>query len=43
MNVELSVTFNEAMKGVAKTVTFTKDVKCKTCSGSKETSGSKSS
>jgi molecular chaperone DnaJ len=39
----LSVTFKEALEGAEKRVSFVREVKCRTCKGTKEAQGSKSS
>lgn len=39
----LKVSFEEALQGVEKKVQFQKDVKCHSCNGSREATGSKSS
>lgn len=41
--VEVKVSFKEALHGTEKNVTFKKEIKCKSCNGSKEERGSKSS
>ena len=43
VHVCMSLSFHEALHGTEKNITFTKQVKCISCKGTKEQNGSKSS
>jgi len=43
VHVSVSVTFQEALHGADKKITYAREVKCGSCSGTKEQTGSKSS
>ena len=43
VHVCMSITFNEALQGAEKKINYTREVKCKSCTGTKEAQGSKSS
>lgn len=43
VHVSVSLSFQEALHGTEKKITYTKEVKCNSCKGTKEQNGSKSS